>query len=133
MLILNNIKTFNPFMRKNIMPKQLFIITLIFLSACTEQQTVSPADFSNMSITLDGKAGYQKIVREAVNALKKAEQVGGEWRDSTKIMKEAKELAGSNNYIEAIKKIKTTRFQAKRGYRQIMAQKNKGNPDYLTQ
>ena len=114
------------------MPKQLFIIILIFLSACTEQQTIPPADFSNMSITPDGKVGYQKIVREAVNALQKVQQVGGEWRDSAKIMEQAKKLASSNNYIEAIKKIKTTRFQAKRGYRQIMAQKNKGNPDYLT-
>lgn len=78
------------------------------------------------------KATYDAALAAAKAAQKKAASVGGEWRDTGKIIKEAEAEAEKGDFAAAIKLADKARFQGEMGYQQAMSQKNAGNPAYLT-
>ena len=124
------------------MNKMLFIATLAValtaLSACTKEMTKTDtaAKAEAPAATAPALAGSDQEVYEAALAaakaeIKKAAAVGGEWRDTGKILKKAEEAAAEGNYGTATKMAEKARFQAVKGQEQAASQVNVGNPGYL--
>ena len=78
-------------------------------------------------------AAFQKAYDAAKATVDKADSVGGEWRDTGKMMKKAKMLALDGKFDEAIKEADKAKFQGEAGYAQAMAEKNAGHPSYLVE
>jgi uncharacterized lipoprotein NlpE involved in copper resistance len=79
------------------------------------------------------QATFEAAMAAAKAAQKKAASVDGEWRDIGKMLKEAQAEADNGNFEAAIELANEAKFQGVMGYEQAMAQKNVGNPPYLTQ
>lgn len=79
----------------------------------------------------DKAAQAESLIAAAEEARKKAASVGGEWRDTAKMIKNAQTLAGAGEFDEAIKAAAAAKFQAERGYEQAMDEKDAGFPDYM--
>jgi len=77
------------------------------------------------------KATAEAAIAAAKAAGKEAAAVGGEWRDTGKIMKKAAEEAAAGNYGSAEKLANKAKDQYMLGKDQAMSQKNVGNPGYL--
>jgi len=77
------------------------------------------------------KAGAEQAIADAEAARKKAASVGGEWRDTAKMIKEAQDLVKSGEYDKAIKLANKAKRQGELGYAQSMAEKNAGFPSYM--
>ena len=67
--------------------------------------------------------GYEQATQDADAAIKKAASVGGEWRDSRKIMKKAAEAAKAGEFDKASKLANKAKQQGELGYAQAMAEK----------
>lgn len=89
------------------------------------------------SLTVAGTAiAADKGSAEAAIAAAKASQkaagsVGGEWRDTGKIIKKAEKAAADGNYGDAEKLAKKAEAQGKLGKEQALSQKGVGNSGYL--
>ena len=85
--------------------------------------------------TAADKAAPDPTVTAAIEAAeaanKKAASVGGEWRDTGKMIKGARTAAMEGDNAKAGKLAATARFQAESGYEQAMSQKKMGTPSYL--
>jgi hypothetical protein len=79
----------------------------------------------------DKQAQAESLIAAAEEARKKADSVGGEWRDTAKMSKNARTLAGAGELDEAIEVAAAAKFQAERGYEQAMAEKGAGFPEYM--
>lgn len=77
------------------------------------------------------KASAQAAVAAAKAAQKAAGAVGGEWRDTGKMIKKAEKAIADGNYGEAEKVAKKAAAQGKLGKEQALSQKGVGNPGYL--
>jgi hypothetical protein len=77
------------------------------------------------------KAGAEQAIADAEAARKKAASVGGEWRDTAKMIKEAQDLVKSGEYDKAIKLANSAKRQGELGYAQSLAEKNAGFPSYM--
>ena len=64
-------------------------------------------------------------------ARKKAGSVGGEWRDTAKMIKKANKAASAKNYAAAVKIANKAREQGELGYQQAVSQKELKMPSYL--
>jgi uncharacterized protein YceK len=78
------------------------------------------------------QAQFAKAIDDAEAARKAAAAVGGEWRDTGKIIKTAKEKAAQGDYGAAIELARKAELQGRMGMEQAMAEKGAGNPPYLT-
>jgi hypothetical protein len=78
------------------------------------------------------QAAFEQALADAEAARKAAAAVNGEWRDTGKYIKQAKEKASEGNYAAAIELARYAEFEGKQGMEQAMAQKGSGNPPYLT-
>ena len=67
--------------------------------------------------------GYEHATQDADAALKKAASVGGEWRDTRKVMKKAAKAAAAGEYDKATKLANKAKQQGEMGYAQAMAEK----------
>lgn len=67
--------------------------------------------------TADSTA-YKAAYAAAAAAVKKASAIGGEWRDTGKIMKKAEDAAKAGDYKKAISLTNTAKLQAENGYEQ---------------
>ena len=76
-------------------------------------------------------AEYEEMLRAAEAAQKTAAEVGGEWRDVGKLIKAAKAAADSGAYGKATALANKARQQSELGYKQALAEKNAGMPDYV--
>ncbi len=76
---------------------------------------------------------FEKAHEAAVAAKKKAASVGGEWRDTGKILKKAKTLAKSGDYEAAIKLARKAEHQGHQGYEQMVSQAGKVGPEPFLQ
>ncbi|MFT5221063.1 MAG: hypothetical protein ACI9LO_000616 [Planctomycetota bacterium] len=65
-------------------------------------------------------------IAEAKAAVKKANSVGGAWRDSGKMIKKAEELLADGNAKEARKLAKKAVKQGQLGYQQVVDQQARG-------
>ena len=124
------------------MNKMLFIATLAValttLSACTKEMTkTDTADKAAAPAAAapapagSGQEAYEAALAAAKAEIKKAAAVGGEWRDTGKILKEAEKAAAEGNYDTATKMAEKAKFQAIKGQEQAASQVNVGNPAYL--
>ncbi|WP_295399926.1 hypothetical protein [uncultured Thiocystis sp.] len=77
----------------------------------------------------DSKAKQAIVAAEA--ARKKAASVGGEWRDTAQLIKDAEGLAKSGKYDEAIQLANQAARQGALGYEQSLAEKGVGFPAYM--
>jgi hypothetical protein len=77
------------------------------------------------------KAGAEAAISAAKAAQKAADSVGGEWRDTGKIIKAAEKAAADGNYGEAEKLAKKAEAQGKLGKEQALSQAGVGNSKYL--
>ena len=113
------------------MTKILWLAALLtlgmVLGGCAQQETKSSA----APASSDPVAAYEMAVANANAAQKKAASVGGEWRDTGKLMEEAQNAAKVGDYAEAKALADKATFQYEAGYEQAKSQKNVGNPRYL--
>ena len=117
---------------KRILPIVACTIALAGLTACETQTAKNDAPAAEKAAaTAAVPASFDAAVAEAKAAIKKAESVGGEWRDTGKFLKEAEEAAAAGDMDKAMKLVSKAKFQAEMGYDQAMAERNVGNPSYL--
>jgi type II secretory pathway pseudopilin PulG len=77
------------------------------------------------------KAAADAAIAAAKSAQKAAAAVGGEWRDTGKIIKKAEAAAAEGNFADAVKQAKTAEQQGMLGKEQALSQVGVGNPKYL--
>jgi len=124
------------------MNKMLFVASLAIglstLSGCSTQEekadTAAAKAETSVASTApagSGQQGYEAALAAAKSEIKKAHAVGGEWRDTGKLLKKADKAAAEGNYGDATKLAEKARFQAVMGQEQAASQVNAGNPAYL--
>ncbi|NEX21095.1 hypothetical protein G3480_12355 [Thiorhodococcus mannitoliphagus] len=74
----------------------------------------------------------EEAIEAAEKAREKADSVGGEWRDTAELIKEADSLAKSGKFEESIALAKKAQHQGELGYEQAMREKDAGFPSYVT-
>ena len=65
-----------------------------------------------------------QAIKDATAAADKAASVGGEWRDTRKIIEKAQDAAESGDSAAAVKLANKAKAQAELGYAQAMSQKD---------
>ena len=80
----------------------------------------------------NAETDFEKLVNEAIAAQKKANSVGGEWRDVKKFIDGAKKAAAEGKHEEAMKLAQKAKTQSELGYEQAVSQQGKIQiPSYL--
>ncbi|MCB1786600.1 MAG: SoxXA-binding protein [Chromatiaceae bacterium] len=77
------------------------------------------------------KAGAEAAIAAAKAAQQEANAVGGEWRDTGKIIKQAEDAIAAGNFGSAIELANKAEAQGKLGKEQALGQTGTGNPKYL--
>jgi len=121
------------------MNKMLFVATLAIglgaMSGCTTQttktETAAKAEAPVATPAGSDQQAYEASLAAARAEIKKANAVGGEWRDTGKLLKKADQAAVDGNYGNATKLAEKAKFQAIKGQEQAAAEVNAGNPAYL--
>ena len=72
----------------------------------------------------DIQSTYEKLLMETNSQIKKAQKANGLWRDTKKILDEAKQLSESNDFPAAIKLLNESNAQAQLGLHQANSQKD---------
>ena len=72
------------------------------------------------------EAEYQRAMAAAEASRQEAASIGGEWRDTKKIMKAAEEAAAKGDYDTALILAEKARVQSVLGYEQAMSQQAAG-------
>jgi hypothetical protein len=73
----------------------------------------------------------KNLIAAADDARKQAASVGGEWRDTGKMIKKAKALLEKGDFVAAAKLANKATKQGHLGYEQAMSQKELKMPSYL--
>ena len=76
-------------------------------------------------------AQSQNDIAAAEHAQKKAASVDGEWRDTGKLIKQAKAAQAEGNYAQAVKLANKAERQGELGYEQAHSQEKLQIPSYL--
>ena len=76
-------------------------------------------------------AKVQKLIDAAEAARKEAASVDGEWRDTAKMIKNAKELLEKGDFVAAAKMANEAAKQGHLGYEQAVSQQDFKMPSYL--
>jgi len=79
----------------------------------------------------DKAAEFAAAMEKADASRKKASSVGGEWRDTGKLIKKAKAAAKKGDYDKALKLANTAYRQGELGYKQAMSQKDVKMSDFI--
>ncbi len=79
----------------------------------------------------DQAAQFKQAIEKAEAARKKAASVKGEWRDTGKIIKQAKAAAAKGDHGKALQMANIAYRQGELGYQQAIDQKNAGFPPYM--
>ncbi len=98
----------------------------LLMSVCLSSQAEQPAPAADPMI-----AKAQQMIDDADNARKKAGKVDGEWRDTGKMIKQAKAALKKGDHVTAMQLAATAHKQGVLGYQQAMEQKDLGMPSYL--
>lgn len=104
--------------------KLIFLVTLLAAIVCGGMTSTLLADDASA-------AKVQKLIDAAEAARKEAASVGGEWRDTADMIKQAKELLDKGEYVDAAKLANEAAKQGHLGYEQAMSQKELKMPSYL--
>ena len=73
-----------------------------------------------------GAADFPTLAKEAGASIKKANSIGGEWRDSKKFVKKAEKAVKAGDMKKALELANKAKDQGKMGYDQAMSQKDAG-------
>lgn len=103
-----------------------FTSAVFGLVGCAQQETKQAT-----AAPMGDKAAYETAIAAAKADQRKAASVGGEWRDTGKVIKEAEEAAAKGDFAKAAKLAEKAAFEGRMGYEQALGQKNAGNPGYL--
>jgi hypothetical protein len=76
-------------------------------------------------------AKVQSLIDAAEAARKEAASVGGEWRDTAKMIAKAKALLEKGDFVAAAKQANDAAKQGHLGYEQAVSQKDLKMPSYL--
>ncbi len=98
--------------------------------AAKEDAYATTADATSASASASSAEADQAIA-DAEAARKKAASVGGEWRDTGSMIKEAQDLVKSGEFDKAIKLANEAKLQGEMGYKQALAEKNASFPSYV--
>jgi len=98
------------------MRKLMVVVAFLFLFGC-EMMPVS-----EMSKEVD----FATLAKNAQSTLNKADSVGGEWRDSEKLIKKAQAAAKKGDMGKAVKLAKKAEKQGQLGFQQANDQANAG-------
>ncbi len=79
----------------------------------------------------DAAGQFAAAIEKAEEARKKAASVGGEWRDTGKVIKKAKAAAKSGDYGSAMQLANTAYRQGELGYKQALSQESASFPSYM--
>ncbi|MCM8857708.1 MAG: SoxXA-binding protein [Candidatus Thiodiazotropha sp.] len=104
--------------------KLLLIFSLLIGILCSGIATTSLAEDTSA-------AKVQKLIEAADAARKQAASVGGEWRDTGKMIKKAKTLMKKGDLVKAAKLANKAAKQGHLGYEQAMSQATLKMPSYL--
>ena len=102
---------------------RLQIFALMVLSLCLGARVALAVD----------QASFDQAYDAAVVAKEKAASVGGEWRDTDKILKQAKSLAEAGDFEAAVQLAKKAEYQGHRGHEQMTSQAGKVGPEPFLQ
>jgi hypothetical protein len=100
--------------------KLVIVLASLGLAACastTDREGAGPQPAA---------AEVQKAIEEASVAVKKADEVGFAWRDSEKMIKDAKAAQEKGDGATALKLAKKAKTEGDLGYQQYLDQKNAG-------
>jgi hypothetical protein len=112
-----------------IMAISLFVLLMAGCATSTTSESSVTGTKESASAAEAQMAAFEKSYAEVDALRKKADGVGGEWRDVGKFMKEAQASAKAGDFDKAGSLLDTARFQSKAGYEQALAQKGAG-PQY---
>lgn len=79
----------------------------------------------------DPAADVDAVIKKAEVARQRAASVSGEWRDTEKLIQQAKNSVQENNFANALILANQAYHQGELGYQQAMRQKNLDFPAYL--
>ena len=101
------------------------ILKLTLIMAVVLGVTIGCAAQPNGHESKAGQSKQYKIAERAIavaeEAQKRAQSVGGQWRDTSKIIKQAKKALKSGDVNKAIKAANSATLQGQMGYEQAMA------------
>lgn len=83
------------------------------------------------TVDADLETAAKQAIEAAIAAADKANSVGGEWRDTRKMISEAEKLVSAGEFEKAIKEAIEARKQGELGYEQAMREKGADMPDYM--
>jgi hypothetical protein len=106
-------------------------IKLIRTAALAIAVGVLPAGALQAAEKQDKATEFAAAVEKADASRKKAASVGGEWRDTGKMIKKAKAAAKKGDYDKALKLANTAYRQGELGYKQAMSQKDAKMSDFI--
>jgi ParB-like chromosome segregation protein Spo0J len=104
--------------------RKVFSLSLLAGILCCGMTTIALGDEVSA-------AKVQKLIDAADAARKQAAEVGGEWRDTSKMIKKAKDLLKKGEFVEAAKLANKAAKQGHLGYEQAVSQKTLKLPSYL--
>jgi nucleoid-associated protein YgaU len=108
------------------MNKYLSLLLAAFLSVGLLAGCASTEEAGEPASKADAqKSAAEAAIAAADAAIKKAASVGGEWRDSRKILKKAEAALKKGDYAKAIKLANQARRQGELGYAQAMDEMEK--------
>jgi hypothetical protein len=99
------------------------ILALFFTSG------LAPAVAADTAESNQAKA--QAMIEKAEQARKKADSVNGEWRDTGKLVKQAKSALDKGETVKAMKLAAEAHKQSVLGYQQAVSQQQLQLPSYL--
>jgi len=88
------------------------ILAVMMISGCASTEKMAEPGKEQVAA--------EKAIASAKAAIKKAASVGGEWRDTGKILKKAQAVFDKGDYAGATKQANKARRQAELGYKQAM-------------
>lgn len=116
-------------------------VSLVALSGCASNdmnktmetaKTMAMPKAAPVTAVTGSAAAYEAALSAAKAEQKKAAAVGGEWRDTGKVLKKAEEAAAAGDYAKATNLADRARFESEMGQQQAAEQVNVGNPGYLS-
>lgn len=117
---------------KSLLPSRQYTkAKMVAYWAVRQSEFAMQVQSGEVTVEGDKQAEAQALIAAAEAARKKAASVGGEWRDTAAMIKNAETLAGAGELDEAIKAAAAAKFQAERGYEQAVAEKGADLPDYM--
>jgi len=109
----------------------LLVSVFLLATGCATSKPGTPqSEPKPQAATSESQMAEFDSYYDEVEALrKKADSVGGEWRDVGKFMKEARSAAGEGKFEKATRLLDQAKFQSIAGYEQALAREGAG-PNY---